>query len=158
MKMTHRTKLLSLTWTAALISGCNDNTVTPANGTGAVTTTAAPAESSAVTTADETAGATKIGEGATSFTFTVTDKDGAETVFEVSTDKTTVGEALKDLGLIEGEDGAYGLYVKKVNGITADYDADGTYWAFYVNGEYAMTGVDKTDIEAGATYSFKVEK
>ena len=49
-------------------------------------------------------------------------------------------------------------YVKKVNGITADYDADQTYWAFYVNGEYATAGVDSTTIEEGATYSFKVEK
>ena len=52
----------------------------------------------------------------------------------------------------------FSLYVKKVNGITADYDVDQTYWAFYINGEYGMTGVDATDIEAGATYTFKVEK
>ena len=58
----------------------------------------------------------------------------------------------------EGEDGQYGLYVKTVNGITADYDVDGTYWAFYINGEYAMSGVDVTDIAAGSTYAFKVEK
>ena len=49
-------------------------------------------------------------------------------------------------------------YVKTVNGITADYDTDGTYWAFYVNGEYAMTGVDSTPVEDGAVYTFKVEK
>ena len=41
---------------------------------------------------------------------------------------------------------------------TADYDVDQTYWAFYVNGEYASTGVDSTKIEEGAAYSFKVEK
>ena len=71
------------------------------------------------------------------FAFTVVDKDGNETAFEVSTDKETVGEALLDAKLIEGEEGAYGLYVKKVNGIVADYDVDQTYWAFYVDGEYA---------------------
>ena len=60
--------------------------------------------------------------------------------------------------LIDGEEGAYGLYVMMVNGITADYDVDQTYWAFYINGEMAMTGVDTSNIEAGATYSFKVEK
>ena len=78
--------------------------------------------------------------------------------FEIHTDKTIVGEALLDLELIEGDMGDFGLYVKTVNGITADYDTDGTYWAFYVNGEYAMTGVDMTDIVDGDTYSFKVEK
>ena len=100
----------------------------------------------------------QLGEGKTQFIFTVMDKEGKETAFDIHTDKTTVGEALLELGLIEGEEGAYGLYVKKVNGITADYDVDQTYWAFYINGEYGMTGVDVTNIEAGATYTFKVEK
>ena len=63
-----------------------------------------------------------------------------------------------EVDLIAGETSNYGLYVKTVNGITADYDVDQTYWAFYVNGEYAMAGVDSTTIEEGATYSFKVEK
>lgn len=101
---------------------------------------------------------TVLGQGATTFGFVVVDKDGKETRFEIHTDKKMVGEALLEVKLIEGEDGPYGLYVKTVNGITADYDVDQTYWAFYINGEMAMTGVDKTDVEAGATYSFKVEK
>ena len=86
------------------------------------------------------------------------DKDGNETHFEIHTDKQTVGQALLDCQLIEGEEGQYGLYVKTVNGITADYDVDATYWAFYVNGEYAMTGVDITDINVADHYMFKVEK
>ena len=101
---------------------------------------------------------TVLGEGATVFTFVVVDGEGNEKTFEIHTDKTTVGEALLELELIDGEDGDYGLYVKSVNGITADYNVDGTYWAFYINGEMAMTGVDATNVEAGATYSFKVEK
>ena len=99
-----------------------------------------------------------VGEGETKFLFTVVDKDGNESKFEVHTDKKTVGEALLDVELIAGEDGDYGLYVKTVNGITADYDVDGTYWAFYVNDAYASSGVDTTTIEEGANYSFKVEK
>ena len=85
-------------------------------------------------------------------------KDGTETFFEIHTDKQIVGEALQELELIAGEDGQYGLYVKTVNGITADYDKDGAYWAFYVNGEYAQSGVDTTKITEGESYSFKVEK
>ena len=108
--------------------------------------------------AGQTTVTNKLGEGKTQFNFTVVDKDGKETVFDIHTDKTTVGDALLELGLIEGEEGAYGLFVKQVNGIIADYDVDKTYWAFYVNGEYGMTGVDVTAIEAGATYTFKVEK
>ncbi len=93
-----------------------------------------------------------------SFTFIVVDGEGKETSFSITTKKKMVGAALIDEGLIEGEGGAYGLYVKKVNGILAEYETTGTYWAFYVNGEYALYGVDKTEVVDGATYSFKVEK
>ncbi len=99
-----------------------------------------------------------LGEGQNKFFFTVVDKDGNETLFEIHTDEEMVGEALLALGLIEGEAGDYGLYVKKVNGITADYDVDQTYWAFYINGEYATSGVDTTPVTEGESYSFKVEK
>ena len=68
------------------------------------------------------------------------------------------GEALLELNLIAGDESEYGLYVKQVNGITADYDVDQTYWAFYVNDAYATAGVDTTAVEAGAKYAFKVEK
>ena len=59
--------------------------------------------------------------------------------------------------LIDGEVGEFGLYVKTVNGITADYDKDGKYWAFYINGEYAQPGVDSIEITEGDSYSFQVE-
>ncbi len=136
--------------------GCN-NTQTPetpeTNGV-----TAAETEVGTVTETPDPNAPTVKGEGATTFYFNVVDKDGAETKFEIHTDKTIVGDALLELGLIEGEAGPYGLYVKKVNGITADYDVDGTYWAFYIGDDYGMTGVDLTEIEAGATYAFKVSK
>ena len=76
----------------------------------------------------------------------------------MSTDKKTVGEALLDANLISGENGAYGLYVKTVSGITYDYEKDGKYWAFYINGEYGMTGVDVTDIVEGDFYALKAEE
>lgn len=107
---------------------------------------------------DETTPITVKGEGATVFYLNVVDKDGNVTKFEIHTDKTIVGDALLELGLIAGEEGPYGLYVKTVNGITADYETDGTYWAFYEGDDYGMTGVDLTEIKAGATYAFKVSK
>ena len=94
---------------------------------------------------------TELGEGERSLVVEVT-ADEKTVTFTVKTDKTTVGEALLDCNLISGEAGQYGLYVKEVNGIVADYDVDGTYWAFYVNGEYAMTGVDTTEITEGVVY------
>lgn len=98
-----------------------------------------------------------LGEGANVFKFTVVDMEGKSVTGEIHTDKTIVGEALLDLGLIAGDQGEYGLYVKTVNGLTVDYDKDGKYWAFYVNDAYASAGVDSTSIEAGASYAFKVE-
>ena len=98
-----------------------------------------------------------VGEGNTSFEVTVVFVDGSSKTYTVKTDKTTVGEALLDAGLIAGEDSQYGLYVKTVDGVTHDYNADGKYWAFYVDGQYAMSGVDTTNIEAGKSYSFKAE-
>lgn len=99
----------------------------------------------------------EMGTGETQFYLVVVDKDSNETGFDITTDKTTVGDALLELELIDGEQGAYGLYVKTVNGITADYDTDGTYWAFYIDGEYAQSGVDATEITNGAVYTLKVE-
>ena len=98
-----------------------------------------------------------IGEGADSFELTVVNTAGEEATFEVKTDKETVGEALLEYEVIAGEDGQYGLYVKTVNGETVDYDKDGKYWAFYINGEYGMTGVDVTEIVEGDSYTLKVE-
>ncbi|HBJ16579.1 MAG TPA: hypothetical protein DDY81_01865 [Clostridiales bacterium] len=105
----------------------------------------------------EASGVVSMGEGETKFLFDVVDPDGKESHFEIHTEEKTVGAALLSLGLIAGEDSDYGLYVKTVNGVTLDYDKDGKYWAFYVDGEYAATGVDSTDITAGATYTFKAE-
>lgn len=149
MQKTKFTRILSvilcvvlIAATALFTSGCSDkNSYEP------------PKE---VTTLSE--GVSELGEGEKSFAFTITDADGNETELKINTDKTLVGEALQELGLIAGEEGPYGLYVKTVNGITVDYDTDGKYWAFYIDGEYAPTGVDVTEIKEGATYSFKVEK
>lgn len=121
---------------ALMTSGCNDNTN----------------PDTASSTAVDTASKSEV-----TFTFVVVDTKGKETSFEISTNKTIVGEALLDEGLIAGEDSQYGLYVKTVNGITLDHDTDGKYWAFYINGEYGMTGVDTTEIVAGDIYCFKAE-
>ena len=98
-----------------------------------------------------------VGEGQTSFVFEVTHLDGTTKGFTVKTDAKTVGEALIGVGLIAGEDGPYGLYVKTVDGEMLDYDTHKKYWAFYENGTMAMTGVDQTEITEGAVYAFRAE-
>lgn len=101
---------------------------------------------------------TVLGEGSVKFTFEVVDGEGNQKNFEIHTDKESVADALLEFDLIAGDDSEYGLYVKTVNGITADYDVDGTYWAFYIDGQYATSGVDGVVPQEGHTYSLKVEK
>ena len=48
--------------------------------------------------------------------------------------------------------------VTAVNGKKLDYQKDGKYWAFYINGTYASTGVQDTEIKAGESYALKAEK
>lgn len=74
--------------------------------------------------------------------------------FTVLSDEQYLGNALLEHGLIAGEAGAYGLYVKTVNGVLADYDADQSYWAFYKDGSYAEKGVDMTEFADGEHYEF----
>lgn len=100
---------------------------------------------------------TTLGSGEKTVVVEVTAEEKTVT-FTIKTNSATVGEALLENSLIEGEESQYGLFVKKVNGITADYDENGAYWAFYVNGEYAMSGVDTTEIEENAVYRLEYAK
>lgn len=165
-------RLLSLSLCMVLIaalalfaSGCGNETAsapvssveTPVSSVASAPEAEASPESIAEPGSAPETDVTVLGEGETQFSFVVVDADGKETAFDIHTGKETVGEALLELQLIAGDDSEYGLYVKTVNGITADYDTDGTYWAFYIDDEYASTGVDTTDITPGSTYAFKVE-
>ena len=100
---------------------------------------------------------TELGEGNTTFKTEVKAGDKLVT-FTVKTNKSTVGEALVDCDLVSGEIGQFGLYIKSVNGIVADYDVDQSYWAFYVNGDYAVSGVDTTEISNGVVYRLEYTK
>ncbi len=88
----------------------------------------------------------------------VVHSDGSEKDFEYDTDAEYLSEVLLEEGLIEGEQSAYGLYVKVVDGETADYDIDASYWALYINGEYAMTGADSTPVNDGDVYNWTYTK
>lgn len=70
------------------------------------------------------------------------------------TDKETLADVIAEHNLIEGDEGPYGLYVKKVNGITADYDADGHYWSITKDGVLSPVGADGITVENGDHYEF----
>lgn len=139
--------IISVALVAAMALGfgaCGDN------GSTNDTSTTIPTENT--TNAPESV--TELGVGEKAFAFEVKDKDGSVVKFNIKTDAETVGAALLEQKLIAGADSEYGLMVDTVNGIKYDYTADKMYWAFYINGEYAMTGVDQTTITDGAVYSF----
>ncbi len=96
--------------------------------------------------------------GAKHISVDVVHSDGSEKDFEYDTDAEYLSEVLLKEGLIEGEQSAYGLYVKVVDGETADYDIDASYWALYINGEYAMTGADSTPVNDGDVYNWTYTK
>ena len=99
----------------------------------------------------------EFGEGAKTVKVKVIAEDRSVT-FTVKTDAKTLGEALIAHDLIAGDQGEFGLYIKFVNGIRADYDLDKRYWNFTKNGEYMMTGVDGTDIADGEAYELTYTK
>ena len=99
----------------------------------------------------------KTGESKT-ITVKVIDNEGKETVFTIKTDENYLRGALEQEKLIEGTEGPYGLYVTTVNGLSADWDRDGTYWQFTKSGEYLMTGVDETGIADGDVFELTYTK
>ncbi len=99
----------------------------------------------------------EFGKGAKTVTVLVSAEEQTLT-FTIHTDKETLGDALLEHGLIEGEEGPFGIYIKRVNGILADYDVDQTYWSLTKGGELMMVGVDATTIADGEQYELTKAK
>ena len=116
--------------------------------------------STEIVTASETV---TVGEGSTRFSLSVVDGEGKETLMDIATDEQMLGAALQKLGVLEGDDGPYGLYVTAVNGIKAKSEEDGHWWCLYVredgSEEYIMAtaGVDTTEVKQDGAYRLKVE-
>ena len=84
--------------------------------------------------------------------------DGSSKEHTVNTDSSkNLRQALEGAGLISGDEGAYGLYVKVVDGVTADYDVDGSYWSLTKDGQLC-SGVDSTKIADGDHFEFTYTK
>ena len=83
--------------------------------------------------------------------------DGQDTVTKsITTDAEYLRGALEEEDLLIGEDGPYGLFVKAVNGITAD-DAKQQWWCFTKGGADLFTGVDTTPIADGDTFEITLK-
>ncbi|MBD5103910.1 MAG: DUF4430 domain-containing protein [Ruminococcaceae bacterium] len=95
----------------------------------------------------------EVGEGAITVKVEVVAEEKSVTI-TLHTDKDNLGAALLDNNLVSGDESEYGLYIKFVIGMEADYDKDGTYWSLSKDGEYLMTGADSTPIADGEHYEF----
>lgn len=91
-------------------------------------------------------------DGTKNITVTVVHKDQTEKVFTYATDEEYLGAVLVAEGLVEGENSDFGLMITVVDGEEASWDADQSYWAFYVGEEYAQTGVDSTPVNDGDSF------
>ena len=87
-----------------------------------------------------------------SFTVVVVHKDGSEKTFTYESGEKYVGPVLEAEGLIEGNEGPYGMEITTVDGEKAVYSEDGAYWALYEGEEYALQGIDTTPIKEGQVY------
>ena len=94
-------------------------------------------------------------QGSKSFQVSVVHADGTTKVFDYTTDEEYLGAVLVAEGLIEGEEGPYGLMINAVDGETASWDENQSYWALYVGEEYAVTGIDMTPVNDGDSFTLE---
>ena len=92
----------------------------------------------------------KTEAGAKTFTLTVVHSDGETKDFTISTDREFLAEALLDEKLIVESDSP-GMYIT-VDGETADYNVNQSYWGFFIGDDYATEGMNTTAITDGAVY------
>ena len=94
-------------------------------------------------------------EGSKNITIEIVNSKEESKVYELKTDAQFLIEAMDETeGLeYEGEEGEYGMSIYSVNGETADFNVDASYWAFYVNGEYCNYGVSEQPVEDGDAFA-----
>ena len=86
------------------------------------------------------------------FSVMVTHADGSQETFSyISEEGGKLGAFLEDQGLISSEGADPGMF-HTVDGEKADWNVNQSYWAFYIEGEYAMTGIYDTDIADCTVY------
>ena len=94
----------------------------------------------------------QVVEGAKTITVTVVHSDGGETNFEYHTNEEYLGPVLLTEGLVEGVEGPYGLEISAVDGETASWEENQSYWALFIGEEYATTGADGVVLTDGGVY------
>lgn len=90
-------------------------------------------------------------QGGKTITVNVVFADGTQNTHTIATDAEYLRGALEQENLVAGDESEYGLFVKTVDGVTAD-EANQEWWCFTKGGETLETGVDSTPIADGDTF------
>lgn len=102
----------------------------------------------------------KAVQGAKSITIEVVDNNADSIVYEVHTDAEYLRQAMEEAEGLEfsGTESEYGMMVETVNGVTADWNVDQSYWGFFVNGEYCNYGIDTQPVADGDAFRIVYSK
>lgn len=101
----------------------------------------------------------KPSPGSKSITLSIVYMDGGRDEYELRTDEEYLLDAaneIDELTIVGHMDGSY-FYVDTINGVSADYAADGAYWAIYVDGTYGNYGIKDQSIADGVSYEIRYE-
>lgn len=160
--------IASLTLAACLLAACGNSASSAASesvsseavssevvSSEAVSSEAASSEA----VSSEAVSGEESSEAAAEATFTVVDADGNSTEIALSiTEGEKLSDALVAAGVISKEEAAAG-FVTTVNGVTADYDADGAWWCLTdAAGEMTTVGVADIELHNGDSYAFTYTK
>ena len=98
--------------------------------------------------------------GSKAITISVVNSRAETTNYSLKTDAEFLRQAMDEAeGLTySGSEGPYGVMISTVNGETADYNVDASYWSFHVNGEYCNYGVDEQPVHDGDAFSIVYTK
>lgn len=91
------------------------------------------------------------GDGLVQFSVIVVHGDKSEEIFLYEVQPGKLGKTLEEKGLISSEGADAGMF-HTVDGEKADWNVNKSYWAFYINNEYALKGIYDTNIEDGQNY------
>ena len=89
--------------------------------------------------------------GRKTVTVQVVHSDGASRDFTLETEEACLGPALIAGGVVEDNQGPYGLYILTADGETAEESAQ-EWWKLTKGGEMVNTGVDATPIADGDAF------
>lgn len=98
----------------------------------------------------------KTAQGAKALQVEVVHQDGSGRALSLQTEQEFLRGALEEVSLISGEQSANGLFVKTVDGYTAD-DNKQEWWCFTKGGEDLYTGVDVTPVADGDRFEITLK-